>query len=133
MSFERLVRELNSFLRGWVAYFRYAKANTILAELGSWIRSKLRCVRLKQRKRAKPIADFLHSLGVPWERCWLTALSGKGWWRRAHTPAAHEAMNLAWFTAQGLVDPLERYQQFQNQRKSPDTMSTSGGVGGRGQ
>ncbi len=26
VSFEQLVRELNSFLTGWVTYFRYAKA-----------------------------------------------------------------------------------------------------------
>src|SRR4029450_5526479 len=62
VSFEQLVRELNSFLTGWVAYFRYAKAKSILSDLGKWIRHKLRCVRLKQRKRAKSIAAFLHGL-----------------------------------------------------------------------
>jgi len=33
---------------------------------GKGIPRKLRCVRLKQRKRAeRPISDFLQSLGVP--------------------------------------------------------------------
>lgn len=114
VSFEQLVRELNSFLMGWVAYFRHAKAKTVLSQLGSWVRRKLRCVRLKQRKRAKSITDFLHGLGVPWDRCWTTAASGKGWWRMAHTPAAQEGMNNAWFQAQGLVDPLARYLQLQH-------------------
>jgi RNA-directed DNA polymerase len=132
VSFEQLVKELNSFLTGWVAYFRHAKAKSHLTGLGSWIRRKLRCVRLKQRKRAKSITAFLHGLGVPWDRCWTTASSGKGWWRMSHTPAAQEGMNNAWFQAQGLVNPLDRYLQLQNQRKPPDTMSTSGGVGGRG-
>jgi RNA-directed DNA polymerase len=68
---------------------------------------------LKQRTRAKPIADFLHGLGVPRDRCWTTAASGKGWWRLAGTPAAQEAMNLAWFRDQGLVDPLGRYLELQ--------------------
>ncbi len=114
VSFEQLVKELNSFLTGWVAYFRHAKAKGVLSHLGSWVRSKLRCVRLKQRKRAKSITDFLHSLGVPRDRCWTTAASGKGWWRVAHTPAAQEGMNNAWFQAQGLVNPLERYLQLQH-------------------
>jgi RNA-directed DNA polymerase len=114
VSFEQLVGELNSFLTGWVTYFRYAKAKGVLADLGSWVRRKLRCVRLKQRKRAKSITDFLHGLGVPWDRCWTTAASGKGWWRMAHTPAAQEGMNNAWFRAQGLVNPLERYLQLQH-------------------
>lgn len=114
VSFEQLVRELNSFLTGWVAYFRHAKAKTVLSHLGSWVRRKLRCVRLKQRKRAKSITAFLHGLGVPWDRCWTTAASGKGWWRMAHTPAAQEGMNNAWFQTQGLIDPLARYLQLQH-------------------
>ena len=60
-----MIGELNSFLTGWVTYFRHAKAKSHLTELGGWVRRKLRCVRLKQRKRAKSIADFLHGLGVP--------------------------------------------------------------------
>jgi RNA-directed DNA polymerase len=114
VSFEQLVRELNSFLTGWVTYFRYAKAKSTLTELGSWVRRKLRCVRLKQRKRAKSITDFLHGLGVPWDQCWTTASSGKGWWRKSHTPAAAQGMNNAWFQAQGLVDPVARYLQLQH-------------------
>lgn len=114
VSFEQVVRELNSFLTGWVTYFRHAKAKGVLTELGSWVRRKLRCVRLKQRKRAKSIADFLHGLGVPWDRCWTTAACGKGWWRMAHTPAAQQGMSNAWFQAQGLVNPLERYLQLQH-------------------
>lgn len=133
VSFEQLVKELNSFLTGWVTYFRHAKAKSVLTELGSWVRRKLRCVRLKQRKRAKSIAEFLHGLGVPWNRCWTTAACGKGWWRMAQSPAAQEGMNLAWFKVQGLVNPPERYLQLQQQRKPPDTLSTSGGVGGREQ
>jgi RNA-directed DNA polymerase len=132
-SLEQLVQELNSFLTGWVTYFRFAKAKSALAELGGWLRNKLRCVRLKQRKRSRAIADFLHGLGVPRNRCWTTATCGKGWWRTAQTPAAYEGMNLAWFKTQGLVDPLDRYLHLQHRRKPPDTMSTSGGVGGRGQ
>lgn len=114
VSFEQVVRELNSFLTGWVTYFRYAKAKSHLASLGKWVRRKLRCVRLKQRKRAKAIAVFLHGLGVPWDRSWTTAACGKGWWRTAQSPAAQEAMSTAWFTAQGLVDPLARYLQLQH-------------------
>ncbi len=114
VSLEQQIQELNSFLTGWVTYFRHAKARSLLADLGGWVRRKLRCVRLKQRKRAKSITDFLHALGVPWHQCWTTAASGKGWWRMAHTPAAQQGMNNAWFQSQGLIDPLERYLQLQH-------------------
>jgi len=114
VSFERIVGELNSFLSGWVTYFRHAKAKTILAELDKWIRSKLRCVRLKQRKRAKAIAEFLRGLGVPWGQCWTTAACGKGWWRMAHSPCAQQGMNNVWFETQGLISLFDRYEKLQH-------------------
>jgi RNA-directed DNA polymerase len=108
-SLEAVIQELNSFLTGWVTYFRYAECKKHLQELDKWIRHKLRCVKLKQRKRPKPIADFLLSLGVPEWRAWLLALSGKGWWRKAGSPQASEAMTLTWFKKQGLASLVDRY------------------------
>lgn len=109
ISLEAVIQELNSFLTGWVTYFRYAECKTHLQRLDEWIRRKLRCVKLKQRKRPKPIADFLQSLGVPEWRAWILALSGKGWWRLAGSPQASEAMTIAWFREQGLVSLVDRY------------------------
>ncbi len=109
VSLGRMISELNSYLTGWVTYFRYAECRTHLQRLDEWIRRKLRCVRLKQRKRAKPIADFLQRLGVPEWRAWLLALSGKGWWRMAGSPPAAEAMSIQWFRDQGLVSLTARY------------------------
>src|SRR5690606_7153349 len=63
VRFERVVGELNSFTTGWVTYFRHAEAKSVLSELDKWLRSKLRCLRLKQRKRAKSIATYLQRLG----------------------------------------------------------------------
>lgn len=114
VRFERMIGELNSFLTGWVAYFRHAKAKAPLTKLGGWVRRKLRCVRLKQRKRAKAIADFLSSLGIDRDARWSAAASGKGWWRLSHHPVVQQAMNNAWFQSQGLIDPLERYLELQH-------------------
>lgn len=114
VSLERAIEELNSYLTGWVTYFRYAKCKTHLMEMDGWLRRKLRCVRLKQRKRAKSIAEFLQGLGVPKNRSWTTAACGKGWWRMAHSPAAQEAMTPAWFTAIGLVCLTDRYAALQH-------------------
>lgn len=113
VSFEQLIGELNSFLSGWVAYFRLAEARSVLNHLDQWVRRKLRCVRLKQRKRAKSIAVFLRSLGVPGPRCWTTAACGKGWWRMSRTPAAQQGMNNAWFRAHGLIELVPRFLTFQ--------------------
>ncbi|MHB1391184.1 MAG: group II intron reverse transcriptase/maturase [Thermoleophilia bacterium] len=110
ISLNRMIGELNRFLPGWVAYFRYARAKSALGNLDGWLRRKLRCVRLKQRKYPKPIADFLKKLGVPEWRAWRLALSGKGWWRMSGSPQANEAMTIAWFKDQGLVNLSERFE-----------------------
>ena len=113
VSFEQVIGELNSFLSGWVTYFRYAKARDVLRSLDRWIRHKLRCVRLKQRKRAASIAAFLRTLGVPWARCWTTAACGKGWWRMSQTPVAQQGMTRAWLQAHGLIELVPKYLELQ--------------------
>jgi RNA-directed DNA polymerase len=66
-------------------------------------------VRLKQCKRARTIAAFLQDNGVPAWRAWKLAGSGKGWWRLAGSPPAHEAMRKVWFDKLGLVSLADRY------------------------
>jgi RNA-directed DNA polymerase len=112
ISLAAMIQNLNSFLTGWVTYFRYAECKNHLQRLDEWIRRKLRCVRLKQRKRPKAIADFLQGLGVPEWRAWRLALSGKGWWRKAGSPPATEAMTVNWFKEQGLVNLTMRYAEL---------------------
>ena len=107
-----MIDELNKFLTGWVAFFRHAECISHLKRLDEWVRRKLRCLRLKQCKRAKPIADFLHRLGVPKWRAWIGGLSGKGWWRLSGIPPVTEGMTLAWFESQGLVSLVQRYEQL---------------------
>ena len=108
-----MISEVNSFTTGWVTYFRHAACKTTLVGLDEWLRRKLRCVRLKQCKRAKPTVDFLVKCGVPVRRAWLLALSGKGWWRRSGSPPAAEAMTLRWFKALGLVSLSDHYATLQ--------------------
>lgn len=112
ISLEQLVRELNLKLRGWLNYFCYAQMTKRLSKLAGWLRHRLRCFRLKQCKRAIGIARFLRRLGIPPWRCWLVALSGKGWWRLSATPQAQEGMNLEWFSEIGLFDLEGNYQRL---------------------
>ena len=109
ISLATMIAELNSFLTGWVTYYRYAECRSHLQRLDEWIRRKLRCVRLKQCKRAKPIADFLRSLGLQEAWAWMLALTGKGWWRMAGSPQAAQAMTNQWFMSQGLTTLTTRY------------------------
>lgn len=104
IALDRMIGQVNGFTTGWVMYFRHAACKSALRDIDDWLRRKLRCVRLKQCKRAKSIADFLMKCGVPARRAWLLAVAGKGWWRRSGSPPANEAMTLQWFAQLGLVN-----------------------------
>ena len=101
VNMDQMIRELHIALKGWLQYFRFARMRKKMDVIDGWIRRKLRCVRLKQCKRTIGIVRWLRSLGMAEKRSWLTALSGKGWWRISNTPAVNEAMNIEWFVNQG--------------------------------
>lgn len=98
-----------------------ARYKAHLKRLDEWIRHKLRCIRLKQCKRAKTIDDFLISRGVKEFGAWMLALSDKGWWRMAICWSDHRGMNLEWFEQQGLVSLSQRYEVFHLKRNSRGT------------
>lgn len=108
-SLEQIISELNLYLRGWLHYFQNAKMKKKMEVVESWLQRRIRCYRLKQCKRPIGIKRFLHRLGVPTQRAWATAVSRKGWWRKALTPATHEGMNNEWFAQIGLYSLSENY------------------------
>ncbi len=100
---EEIVRQLNQQLQGWIGYFRYTEYESQLRNLDAWIRRRLRCYRLKQKKRSYTIAKWLINLGVQEPSAWGTAGSSKGWWRLSKSPAMHQALNKEWFRKLGLI------------------------------
>lgn len=111
-SFESIIKELTPLMRGWVNYFKLAAMKSILQELDTWIRRKLRCYRLKQRKRCWAIRNWLISLGVNEREAIKLGKSSKGWWRLSKTPALHRGMNNEWFKHQGLLSLEGLYNQL---------------------
>lgn len=105
---EEVVKQLNKQLQGWIAYFCMTEWPSQLESIDGWIRRRLRCYRLKQRKRSYSIAEFLIGLGVDARSAWNTAKSSKGWWRLSKSPALHQAMNNAWFDKLGVVSLHKR-------------------------
>jgi len=111
-ALKAIVDELNEFTRGWVTYYRYAKARRHLSEMDKWIRRKLRCYRLKQCKRRHTIVELMQSLGVLKARAEIIS-GGRRWWFISGLPALHEGMSLEWFRELGLLNLEERYLKLQ--------------------
>lgn len=108
-SLEQVIGELNSYLAGWLNYFRLAEAKGLMASMDSWVRRKLRCCKLKQKKRGSSIAKLLMSLGVSERESRQLGSSCKGWWRLSLTEAVHRALNNAWFKTKGLMSLEEQW------------------------
>jgi len=103
-SLESIIWELNKKLRGWVNYFKIIDTLSKFDRIDHWLRRKIRCYRLKQRKRSCSIARYLIELGVNKRSAWNTAKSGKGLWRLSKSPALQTAMPNAWMDKMGLIN-----------------------------
>lgn len=103
IKLEQVIENLNQKFHGWINYFKIVETPSRLKSLDSWTRRKLRCYRLKQRKRNYSIVTFLMNLGVSSKYAWNIGASSKGWWRLSHTGAVNNAMSNDWFEKLGLI------------------------------
>jgi RNA-directed DNA polymerase len=103
VKFEMVIKELNKVLIGWSNYFRLANVwLATIREIDGWIRRKVRCFRLKQCGRRYTIYKLLRSLGIPQQKSWNAIMYSQGWWQLSKKIAVGQAMNLNWFSQQGL-------------------------------
>ena len=107
-NLEQTIPPLRRYLLGWVGYFGYCQTPSVVAELDSWIRRRLRCLVWKQWKRGRRRYPALRRLGVSHELAWRAAKSSKGPWRLSSTEAMHRALGVAAFEHLGLPT-LEGY------------------------
>ena len=102
VSLRTMVQQLAEYLRGWRGYFSFCQTPSVLQELDSWVRRRLRCVQWKQWKRGKRRFAELRRLGVGKDLAAQTAGSPHGPWRISRSPALSFALPDAFFVALGL-------------------------------
>lgn len=124
ISIEAMITELNGLLRGWFHYFKWSSFKSIFRQLDCWIRRKLRCFRIKQRKRKYSIKTFLQAMGIEQPKCWNLACSNKGWWRKAFNPVIHQAIPDSWFDQKGLFNLLRAFVLHQSETAVCDIART---------
>ena len=111
ISIERMFKEVRQVVVGWLVYYRSAKMQRKMEQIDGWLRRRFRCFRLKQCRRVIGIVRFLRKLGVEESLAWRLALSGKGWWRLAASPASTIGMNNQWFASMGYQSLTVFYNQ----------------------
>lgn len=111
-SLEAIVKDVNSLMQGWLGYYQLTEYPGQPRALDEWVRRRLRCYILKQKKRNWTIAKYLIKLGVEAHSAWNTAKSSKGWWRLAKSPALHQALNKSWFDDIKLFSLFRRWEML---------------------
>jgi RNA-directed DNA polymerase len=112
ISLEERVDRLSPYLRGWIGYFGYCETSSVLRDLDSWIRRRLRCVQWKQWKTYRRRKAELIRLGVREDLAQTTAWSAKGPWALSHSPGVALALNNDYFDRLG-IPRLVRHQRIQ--------------------
>jgi len=102
VSLQEMVNNLNIYLRGWHGYFGFCQTPSVLVDLDSWIRRRLRCVIWKQWKVCRKRFTELSRRGVNAMLAGLTAGSSHGPWRLSQSPALCLAFPNAFFDGIGL-------------------------------
>jgi RNA-directed DNA polymerase len=102
VSLEKMIADLNPFVRGWAGYFGFSQWRE-LPSLDGWIRRRLRCVVWVQWKTRGQRYRELRRLKVPERSASAAIFSPKGPWRLSSSEALHRAFTKARFRRLGLL------------------------------
>jgi RNA-directed DNA polymerase len=101
-SFEVILHDLKRLLIGWRSYFRIGQTTSVLRDLDSWIRCRLRALIWRRWKTCARRRSELLKRGVNRSAAGKLSGSSLGRWPVAHMKALQYALPNRWFTKHGL-------------------------------
>jgi RNA-directed DNA polymerase len=108
ISLTQMVKDLTTYLRGWLGYFGDGQTPSVLHSLETWLRRRLRSVVWKQWTRGRTRFRALRKRGVSKDLAAQTAGSPHRPWRIANSPALTLALPNAYFAQLGLPPLVAR-------------------------
>ncbi|MEJ2419168.1 MAG: group II intron reverse transcriptase/maturase [Exilibacterium sp.] len=109
VSMETKIRELTTYLRGWINYFGIANQYQQCVDLDHWIRRRVRMCYWKQWRKPRTKVRNLIKLGVPVKLAISCGITSKGYWHSARTEGIHRALNDVYLENQGLISLRDRW------------------------
>jgi group II intron reverse transcriptase/maturase len=108
---EDIIQEINTYIVGWIGYYRQANTASVYEKLDGWIRRRLRQMIWKRWKRGTTRFRELVRLGVP--KWWAQeGAGGTSPWRMSTSPVIKEALSNEYFRNLGLKSIKGRYQEL---------------------
>ncbi|MDL2122546.1 MAG: group II intron reverse transcriptase/maturase [Deltaproteobacteria bacterium] len=104
-SISQVIRELNTFTRGWWNYYGITESYNRLRSLAHWIRRRLRAVIWKHWKNRRTRVRELLKRGVTRNYAVTTGCARKGPWRMSKVKWVNIALPDAYFSSLCLLCP----------------------------
>jgi RNA-directed DNA polymerase len=101
---QTVIGELDSYIRGWLTYFRLSATYTEVLALSQWIRRRVRLYYWKQWKQPRTRRRNLLALGADPATVHMATRSRKGYWRMSQNEIVRFALNNRWLEEQGVPD-----------------------------
>jgi RNA-directed DNA polymerase len=101
-NFQTVMTDLRRYLVGWLGYFRFCETPSVLREMESWTRRRLRCLIWQQWKRSAVRFRELTKRGADPQEAAKLAGSPAGPWHLSRTPLFNQLFPRAWFLHHGL-------------------------------
>ena len=104
VSINRIIEELQTYVRGWIGYVHLIETWTILRDLDRWMRRRVRCFMVKQwvnncHTRYK---NLIH-LGAGKDQARIAAGSSKGPWALSNMKPLKIALSNRFFAERGFL------------------------------
>jgi group II intron reverse transcriptase/maturase len=111
VKLEQVIEDLREFFRGWMGYFRLIETPTVLRDLDSWIRRRLRCFMVKRWiNNCRTRFRNLVRLGVNEYQARMVAASRKGPWAMSNMKPLKVAVSNGYLVRRGFSGLLDQYQ-----------------------
>ena len=121
VSIQRIVAELNAYLRGWINYYARSNITSWLRSKASWIRRKIWCYLYKQWKTKGNRIAKLREMGSSerWIRRWGYTLGIQSYWKMSGVIASSLPVS-KFYAVTGLIEIEAVYKRLHSERMMMD-------------
>lgn len=107
MSFDERIEKLNSTIRGWMEYFKYASIQQKLIKIDGWLRNRLRyCIWHHWKKPNKKMRSLIR-LGIKPNQAYAWSRTRMGGWAVAQSPILGTTITIKSLKKRGYIPMID--------------------------
>jgi group II intron reverse transcriptase/maturase len=115
MRFDERIEKLNSVIRGWMEYLKYASIQQKLIKIDGWLRNRLRyCIWHHWKKPNKKMRSLIR-LGIKPEQAYAWSRTRMGGWAVAQSPILGTTITIKSLKRRGYIPLFDTFNSI-----SPD-------------